>query len=160
MHHLQPVAGARVVLRTLEALQAFPRLFLLLGLAAIVRPGVLSVVLILGLTGWIPMARLVRGEFMSMPASCISSSGLRVPPALSTCSQRWTAGCPSFWTSRDIAGDANHNAACAVEFRRKGDAAWRRALPLFRVDYAWYYAKDKATKPANSFAGSIGNSRP
>ena len=28
---------------------------------AIVRPGVVSVVLILGLTGWIPMARLVRG---------------------------------------------------------------------------------------------------
>ena len=57
-----PPAVDRFVLRALEGLQAFPRLFLLLGLAAIVRPGVLSVVLILGLTGWIPMARLVRAE--------------------------------------------------------------------------------------------------
>jgi peptide/nickel transport system permease protein len=56
----------RLVLRVLEGLQAFPRLFLLLGLAAIVRPGVLSVVLILGLTGWIPMARLVRAEVRSL----------------------------------------------------------------------------------------------
>ena len=61
-----PPAIDRVVLRTLEALQAFPRLFLLLGLAAIVRPGVLSVVLILGLTGWIPMARLVRAEVRAL----------------------------------------------------------------------------------------------
>jgi peptide/nickel transport system permease protein len=61
-----PAAIDRVVLRTLEALQAFPRLFLLLGLAAIVRPGVLSVVLILGLTGWIPMARLVRAEVRAL----------------------------------------------------------------------------------------------
>jgi peptide/nickel transport system permease protein len=61
-----PPAVDRVVLRTLEALQAFPRLFLLLGLAAIVQPGALSVVLILGLTGWIPMARLVRAEVRAL----------------------------------------------------------------------------------------------
>lgn len=61
-----PPALDRLVLRTLEGLQSFPRLFLLLGLAAIVRPGVVSVVLILGLTGWIPMARLVRAEVRSL----------------------------------------------------------------------------------------------
>ena len=61
-----PPAVDRAVLRVLEALQAFPRLFLLLGLAAIVRPGVVSVVLILGLTGWIPMARLVRAEVRAL----------------------------------------------------------------------------------------------
>jgi hypothetical protein len=55
----------------------------------------------------------------------------------------------------DIEGDANHNAVCAVDFRQQGAAEWRAALPLFRVDYAWYYAKDKAAKPANLFAGSI-----
>ncbi len=61
-----PPAIDRLVLRILEALQAFPRLFLLLGLAAIVRPGLTSVVLILGLTGWIPMARLVRAEVRAL----------------------------------------------------------------------------------------------
>src|SRR5207247_322438 len=39
------------------------------------------------------------GVDMSMPASCISSSGLSVPPARSTCSQRCTAGAPSRATS-------------------------------------------------------------
>lgn len=33
----------------------------------------------------------------------------------------------------DLAGDANRNAACSVQFRRKGSAAWRDALALFRV---------------------------
>lgn len=63
---IAPPAVDRLVLRILEGLQAFPRLFLLLGLAAIVRPGVTSVVLILGLTGWIPMARLVRAEVRAL----------------------------------------------------------------------------------------------
>lgn len=61
-----PPAVDQFILRGLEALQSFPRLFLLLGLAAIVRPGMLSVVLILGLTGWIPMARLVRAEVRAL----------------------------------------------------------------------------------------------
>ena len=53
----------------LEGLQAFPRLFLLLGLAAILHPSTLSVVLLLGLTGWIPMARLVRSQVRSLTPS-------------------------------------------------------------------------------------------
>jgi peptide/nickel transport system permease protein len=61
-----PPAVDRFVLRVLEGLQAFPRLFLLLGLSAVVRPGVVSIVLILGLTGWIPMARLVRAEVRAL----------------------------------------------------------------------------------------------
>lgn len=61
-----PPAIDRLILRGLEALQSFPRLFLLLGLAAIVRPGMVSVVLILGLTGWMPMARLVRAEVRAL----------------------------------------------------------------------------------------------
>lgn len=61
-----PPALDALVLKGLEALQAFPRLFLLLGLAAIVRPGVVSLVLILGLTGWVPMARLVRAEVRAL----------------------------------------------------------------------------------------------
>ena len=32
-----------------------------------------------------------------------------------------------------ITGDANRNASVAVEFRRVGDAAWRKGLPLVRI---------------------------
>lgn len=55
----------------------------------------------------------------------------------------------------DIQGDANHDATCAVQYRVQGSPAWHQALPLFRVDYAWYYANEKAANPTNSFAGSI-----
>ena len=34
-----------------------------------------------------------------------------------------------------IGGDDNTNAAVAVSYRRKGDAAWRKALPLMRIHH-------------------------
>jgi len=55
----------------------------------------------------------------------------------------------------DISGDANHNAVCAVQFRKRGAPDWRQAMPLFRADYAWYYVKAEAKERANLFAGSI-----
>jgi peptide/nickel transport system permease protein len=63
---LAPPALDLPMLRLFEALQAFPRLFLLLALAAIVRPGFVAVALLLGLTGWVPMARLVRAEVRTL----------------------------------------------------------------------------------------------
>jgi hypothetical protein len=45
----------------------------------------------------------------------------------------------------DLVGDADHDAAAAVEFREAGTAAWRSALPLVRVDY----------DGSNMLAGSI-----
>ena len=35
----------------------------------------------------------------------------------------------------DITNDTNHDAAAAVEYRGSGTTAWRRALPLVRVDF-------------------------
>lgn len=63
---LAPPAIDRGLLRLLEALQAFPRLFLLLALAAAVRPGFVAVALLVGATGWVPMARLVRAEVRTL----------------------------------------------------------------------------------------------
>lgn len=55
----------------------------------------------------------------------------------------------------DVAGDKDHDATCTVQYRPKQSAVWREALPLFRVDYQWWYADRKAERPANLFAGSI-----
>ena len=60
----------------------------------------------------------------------------------------------------DIAGDGNHNASCKVRFRAKGAGEWKDALPLFRVDYAWYYSSSKAKEPKNMLAGSLMFLRP
>ncbi len=63
------LAGPRVdrlALALIEGAQAFPRLFLLVVLAAAIPAGVLPVVLLLGLTGWMPVARLVRAEVRAL----------------------------------------------------------------------------------------------
>jgi hypothetical protein len=55
----------------------------------------------------------------------------------------------------DITGDSDHDAKCTVHYRPDGTDAWKEALPLFRVDYQWWYGNDKAQRPFNMFAGSI-----
>lgn len=63
--------GTRAVtlVGAIETAQAFPRLFLLLVLVAVTRPAPWSIVLVLGLTGWMPLARLVRAEARRLAAT-------------------------------------------------------------------------------------------
>lgn len=56
--------------------------------------------------------------------------------------------------------DTDHDATCRVEYRRADEPSWHEALPLFRVDYAGWYADRKADKPYNMFAGSVMFLRP
>ena len=55
----------------------------------------------------------------------------------------------------DLSGDSDHDAECSVQYREQGADAWKQALPLFRVDYKWWYHTEKAERPYNIFAGSI-----
>jgi len=55
----------------------------------------------------------------------------------------------------DVTGDSDHDAACGVEYRKQGASVWKKALPLFRVDYRWWYHTERAERPYNLFAGSI-----
>jgi len=61
--------AARALLALVEGAQAFPRLFLVVALAAVVTPSVASTIAILGLSGWMPIARLVRAETRKLVAS-------------------------------------------------------------------------------------------
>jgi peptide/nickel transport system permease protein len=56
----------RVSMAVSDALLALPRLVLLLVCAALWRPGLLTVVLVLVLTGWMGVARLVRAELLGI----------------------------------------------------------------------------------------------
>ena len=83
-------------------------------------------------------------------ASSLAGQEVCTPGSLRTDS---TPNCISIeW---DVSGDSNHNATCGVQFRKQGAAEWKKALPLFRVDYQWWYHKDRAERPFNMFAGSI-----
>jgi len=56
----------RVAMAISDALLALPRLVLLLVCAALWKPGLLTVVFVLVLTGWMGVARLVRAELLGI----------------------------------------------------------------------------------------------
>jgi hypothetical protein len=55
-----------------------------------------------------------------------------------------------------IQGDDNRNASVAVSYRKKGDTAWKNALPLLRLQGERIYGESRVDFIApNMFAGSI-----
>jgi peptide/nickel transport system permease protein len=58
----------RVAMAISDALLSIPRLILLLLCAALWRPGAATVLIVLGATGWMGVARLVRGEVLGVRA--------------------------------------------------------------------------------------------
>jgi peptide/nickel transport system permease protein len=55
-----------LLMRFVDLMLNFPRLFLLLTLIALLRPSIWVIMAVIGLTGWMGMARLVRGEILSL----------------------------------------------------------------------------------------------
>lgn len=56
----------QVLMRAVDGVMAFPRLFLVLLVAVVTPPSRWLVVLVLGTTGWMFAARLVRGEILKL----------------------------------------------------------------------------------------------
>jgi peptide/nickel transport system permease protein len=55
-----------LIMRGVDALLSFPFLFLMLALAAFLRPGATATVAILGFTAWTGISRLARAEILSL----------------------------------------------------------------------------------------------
>lgn len=55
-----------ILMRATDGVLAFPRLFLLVAMAAIFPHRAWVVILVIGVTGWMGLARIVRGELMSL----------------------------------------------------------------------------------------------
>ena len=55
-----------VVSRIIEVVICFPAFFLILTIVAMVGPGLFNIMVVIGLTGWTGIARLVRGEFLRL----------------------------------------------------------------------------------------------
>lgn len=55
-----------LLMRFTDFALAFPRIFVLILLAILLRPGIATVVLVIGLLAWMPVARLVRGSFLEI----------------------------------------------------------------------------------------------
>jgi peptide/nickel transport system permease protein len=55
-----------VIMRGVDALLAFPWLFLMIALAALLRPGTAGIIGILGATSWMSISRLTRAELLGL----------------------------------------------------------------------------------------------
>lgn len=87
---------------------------------------------------------IILGQRASAESTACTSGELRTDSTPNCISIEW-----------DVSGDGDHDAKCSVQYREKGTEGWKRALPLFRVDYQWWYHTSKAERALNIFAGSI-----
>ena len=54
------------VMRLVDLMLVFPRFFLLLAVLAFLTPSIWTIMSVIGLTGWMGVARLVRAEFLAL----------------------------------------------------------------------------------------------
>lgn len=55
-----------LLMRTVDVLLCFPTFFLILMVIAFLEPNILNVMIVIGITSWTGLARLVRGETLSL----------------------------------------------------------------------------------------------
>ncbi len=77
--------GGRVdaaVMRLADMMLSFPTFFLILAVIAFLEPSIWNVMLVIGLTSWMGVARLVRAEILSLKARefVLAAEALGVPP--------------------------------------------------------------------------------
>lgn len=55
-----------VLMRFVDIMLAFPTFFLILAVIAIVEPSISTIMIVIGITGWMDVSRLVRAEFLTL----------------------------------------------------------------------------------------------
>jgi peptide/nickel transport system permease protein len=56
----------RIIMRMIDIMLSIPTFFLILAVIAFVGPGIWNIMIVIGLTSWMSVARLVRAEFLSL----------------------------------------------------------------------------------------------
>jgi peptide/nickel transport system permease protein len=55
-----------VLMRFVDIMLTFPSFFLMLAVIAIVEPSIWTIMIVIGITGWMDVSRLVRAEFLTL----------------------------------------------------------------------------------------------
>lgn len=55
-----------VIMRFTDVMLSFPTIFLILAIQSVLSPSIVNVMVVIGATSWMGIARLVRGEFLSI----------------------------------------------------------------------------------------------
>jgi peptide/nickel transport system permease protein len=73
------------IMRLVDLMLVFPRFFLLLAVLAFLKPSIWTIMAVIGLTGWMGVARLVRAEFLTLKerefvvsSLSVGASGFRI----------------------------------------------------------------------------------
>jgi peptide/nickel transport system permease protein len=53
-----------LIMRLVDVMLAFPSIFLILAIQAMLKPNIYNVMVVIGLTSWMGVSRLVRGEYL------------------------------------------------------------------------------------------------
>src|SRR2546422_10384957 len=53
-------------MRLVDLMLVYPRFFLVLAVLAFLKPSIWTIMVVIGLTGWMGVARLVRAEFLAL----------------------------------------------------------------------------------------------
>jgi peptide/nickel transport system permease protein len=56
----------KVIMRFVDIMLSFPSFFLVLAVIALLEPSIWNIMVVIGLTSWMSVARLVRAEFLSL----------------------------------------------------------------------------------------------
>ncbi|MBI4635755.1 MAG: ABC transporter permease [Candidatus Rokubacteria bacterium] len=96
------------IMRLVDLMLVFPRFFLLLAVLAFLQPSIWTIMAVIGLTGWMGVARLVRAEFIALKerefviwSQSVGASGFRIiwrhilPNALAPVLVAMTLGIPA-----------------------------------------------------------------
>lgn len=74
-----------IISRFIDMMLCFPTIFLILSVIAIVGPSIVNIMFVIGVTGWMGVARLIRAEILSLrerefieAARAIGASDLRI----------------------------------------------------------------------------------
>ena len=55
-----------ILMRFVDIMLCFPSFFLILAVVAMLEPGIVNIMVIIGITGWMGVARLIRAEILSL----------------------------------------------------------------------------------------------
>ncbi len=56
----------RIIMRIIDIMLSIPTFFLILAVIAFIGPGIWNIMIVIGLTSWMGVSRLVRAEFLSL----------------------------------------------------------------------------------------------
>ncbi|MBI5408453.1 MAG: ABC transporter permease [Nitrospirae bacterium] len=75
----------RIIMRIIDIMLSIPTFFLILAVIAFIGPGIWNIMIVIGLTSWMGVARLVRAEFLSLKerefvlaARAVGASDMRI----------------------------------------------------------------------------------